>query len=373
MPTEPLHLVVDARYASAAFPGIGRVTRGLAHAWADHPGIAALHLITNPAAPQTHAALPAPSATVHHHPLTAPPRSSAEARQVRALVNRLPVDWFVSPYLRIPWGSYTPRTLVMVHDAIPLQAAGIPLATRLGYAAALRNAACRADVLVTVSAHAAAQLQPWLWPHPRPAVVPNGVDTVWPTRPVDLTAHGIRGPYALCVSSNQPHKNLTGLVAAWQQLRHAGSLPPTATLVICGHFDPRRDQPWQTDRATTNPIVAIADADDATVHALYRHAQLVVHPSRAEGFGLPVYEALAHGRLVVADDLPVYRAYAPGMVEVCAARRAAALAAAIAAGWHADARRAELLHTGPAAVAPLTWAAAADAYVTLMHKNATGR
>jgi glycosyltransferase involved in cell wall biosynthesis len=51
---------------------------------------------------------------------------------------------------------------------------------------------------------------------------------------------------------------------------------------------------------------------------MYRRAALVLQPSSAEGFGLPVAEALACGAVVLASDLEVLRevageaaAYAP--------------------------------------------------------------
>lgn len=51
----------------------------------------------------------------------------------------------------------------------------------------------------------------------------------------------------------------------------------------------------------------LADASDELLSALYERAALVVVPSHGEGFGLPVVEALDHGRKVLARDLPVFR------------------------------------------------------------------
>lgn len=47
--------------------------------------------------------------------------------------------------------------------------------------------------------------------------------------------------------------------------------------------------------------------DDLQLRDHYLRADLLVATSRAEGFGLPIVEALAHGTPVLARDIPVFR------------------------------------------------------------------
>ena len=58
----------------------------------------------------------------------------------------------------------------------------------------------------------------------------------------------------------------------------------------------------------------LSRASDELLAALYARAALVIMPSRGEGFGLPIVEALRQGRKVLARDLPVFRELArPGL------------------------------------------------------------
>lgn len=54
-------------------------------------------------------------------------------------------------------------------------------------------------------------------------------------------------------------------------------------------------------------IIHLRDLERQAIAALYRRAALVLQPSEAEGFGLPVVEALACGAMVIASDIPVLR------------------------------------------------------------------
>jgi alpha-1,2-rhamnosyltransferase len=54
-------------------------------------------------------------------------------------------------------------------------------------------------------------------------------------------------------------------------------------------------------------LFLLSDLDDTEIDHAYRHARAVVFASIAEGFGLPIVEALRHGQTVIASDLPIHR------------------------------------------------------------------
>ncbi len=166
---------------------------------------------------------------------------------------------------------------------------------------------------------------------------------------------GVEPPFVLAVGTIEPRKNLPVLVAALERTR---ARHPDMTLVLAG---PRGwlDVPG-LDRSWVRELGAV---DEQVLDALYRRATLYAMPSRYEGFGLPVLEAMARGCPVVAADaasLPEVVGdagllVAPGDV----AAWASALEALIA---DADARK-ELTERGAARAATFTWAASADLHL----------
>jgi glycosyltransferase involved in cell wall biosynthesis len=49
------------------------------------------------------------------------------------------------------------------------------------------------------------------------------------------------------------------------------------------------------------------DCSDAELVSWLQHARALLFPSFAEGYGMPLVEALGHGVPVIASDLPVFR------------------------------------------------------------------
>ena len=101
----------------------------------------------------------------------------------------------------------------------------------------------------------------------------------------------------LTVSAKRPHKNLKRLIEAMTQL-------PDAVLVVPGY--PTSFEAELRAEAAASPVGSrirfTGWVDDATLDGLYRAATCFVFPSLAEGFGLPVLDALVRGVPVACSN-----------------------------------------------------------------------
>ncbi|MGG5809914.1 glycosyltransferase family 4 protein [Falsiroseomonas sp. CW058] len=196
----------------------------------------------------------------------------------------------------------------LIHDLIPLHH---PEFARAGQAEKHRRriatTAALADGIVVNSVATGADLAPWLSARggaPPVAVAPLGVS---PPQ-VDAPPVALR-PYFVVLGTIEPRKNHLLLLNLWRQF--AATLGAAAPrLVVVG----RRG--WENENvvdmlercAALDGLVREAGAlPDREVASLMRGARALLFPSFAEGFGLPLAEALALGVPVLASDLPALR------------------------------------------------------------------
>ncbi len=158
----------------------------------------------------------------------------------------------------------------------------------------------------------------------------------------DGEAADLGQPYLLTVATLEPRKNLGTLVEAHALLADSG----LALAVVGGAGwgeQPQLDRPG---------VVRLGRVSDDELARLYRGAAAVVYPSRFEGFGMPITEAMASGAPVVVSSHP-------SLDEACgdaAVRADPESATAIAAGIRdALARRDELRAKGLAHAARFSW------------------
>ena len=99
-------------------------------------------------------------------------------------------------------------------------------------------------------------------------------------------------PYLLTVATLEPRKNLGTLVEAFGGLADTG-----LDLVVVG------GEGWGAQPGLGRPgIIRLGRVSDAELASLYRGAAAVVYPSRFEGFGMPITEAMASGAPVAASS-----------------------------------------------------------------------
>ena len=133
-----------------------------------------------------------------------------------------------------------------------------------------------------------------------------------PPIPLSVAPKSFDRPHFITVGTIEGRKNHSLLLHIWKRLvAKYGS--DTPLLVLVG----RRG--WEAahalaliDRAVDlkTHVMELGTCDDEELAALIAGARALLMPSFAEGFGLPVAEALQLGTPVIASDLPVFREFA---------------------------------------------------------------
>jgi glycosyltransferase involved in cell wall biosynthesis len=137
---------------------------------------------------------------------------------------------------------------------------------------------------------------------------------VLPPDPILPAADDPRGlcpdaPYVLTVGTIHPRKNHVLLLDVWSRWlasdRGAGRVP---WLVIVGRRHPQDGAFFErlaSELALRSRVRVVTDATDSELAALYDGCRFLAFPSLAEGWGLPIREALLYGKpSIVTDAIP---------------------------------------------------------------------
>ncbi|MFC5354342.1 glycosyltransferase family 4 protein [Azospirillum himalayense] len=204
------------------------------------------------------------------------------------------------------------RFAMIVHDLIPVYARETcDQGTARVFTTFLKRALRNTDLFFAVSQNTARDLRRYAeetgLPAPPVTVTQNGSSfdefIGAGSLPSPLFMDRIRKPFALFVSTIEGRKNHIFVYRVWQELLKAGVDVPD--LVCVGRLGWRAEQ-FLSKLTETNHlqrrIHILKDVSDEELNWLYKNCQFTVYPSLYEGWGLPVGESLAKGKICVTSN-----------------------------------------------------------------------
>jgi glycosyltransferase involved in cell wall biosynthesis len=198
----------------------------------------------------------------------------------------------------------------LIHDIIPVTH---PEYARPGQAETHRrrmaSTGALADAVIVNSAATAEALRPFLaerQEEPPIVVAPLGIEPVRPPRHPPVPG---RRPYFVTLGTIEPRKNHLLLLHLWRDMA-ALQGPAAPRLIIVGK------RGWENENvidilerctALDGLVEEAGQLPDQVVADLVRGARALLFPSFAEGYGLPLAEALALRVPAICSDLPALR------------------------------------------------------------------
>jgi glycosyltransferase involved in cell wall biosynthesis len=285
-------------------------------------------------------------------------------RTTMALVRELPRT--TADAVWYPWNFITVAAphrpmVVTMHDVAPmlrLDHRWWKLLKRVRFTRRYRHTMQRAAAVLTVSEFSKGEIVRHLGADAsRITVTPLAADDLAvqgpdATRPLDDA--GIAGPFFMTVGGQEGRKNLGTLYRAMDALYANGMRIP---LVQCG---PGMSAHTRARAGSAPWLHHVGFVSDAELVTLYRRAVALVLPSRYEGFGLPVLEAMRAGCPVICADSSALPEVAGGAALLFPWDDAAALAAQMTRLANDPVLRAARIAAGVAHAARFSWSRAAD-------------
>lgn len=274
---------------------------------------------------------------------------------------RVRPDVIHSPANFGPLLTRAPR-VVTIHDLLSFRHPEyVPGRLAAVQRALLRHTARSATRVITVSEASAADLRRYL------GVDPGRIDVVPPAgsgrRP---SAEPREDGLLFSLGNRMPHKNFPLLLEALALMEPDAR--PRLILPGGGAEDPLAPVVHRLGLGQNVRLEGWLAQDE--VDRLYQRATALVFPTRFEGFGLPVLEAMAAGCPVLCSDLPVLREVGGDAAAYADTTSPQRLAEALTALLADPVRRAELSQAGTARAAEFSWTAAASGTLASLERAA---
>ncbi|GAA1157662.1 hypothetical protein GCM10009673_08190 [Nesterenkonia sandarakina] len=290
-----LKLFFDCRYTrTQVHDGISRFTASLVEAGAERADVTML--ISDPEQLNLLPELP-------HLQISAP--TSAREPWVSRQINPHRPDVVFSPMQTMGGRGRNYPLILTVHDLIyyahRTPPPDLPALVRLGWRAyhlsylPQRLVLNQADAVATVSETTRGLIRGHALTRRPVELISNAPPTV--EQPRDASADPTRE--LIYMGSFMGYKNVESVIAGLNRL-------PGYTLHLCSPIQPAQEAALRALADDPDQLVFHHGISDAEYRVLLRRASALVSLSQAEGYGLPVVEAMAHGTPCVLSELPIF-------------------------------------------------------------------
>jgi glycosyltransferase involved in cell wall biosynthesis len=224
------------------------------------------------------------------------------------------------------------------------------------YKALVQKHCAKSDAIIAISEHTRQVLIEYLNIHPsRVYTIRLAADPFFSQSVSDecleevIGTLGVTAPYFLFVGDFEPRKNLSVVLQAFQALNE------DVQLIIVG---PQR---WTAPSMNGNGrIKRIGYVSREELRALYRKSVALVMPSREEGFGIPLLEAMASSTAIIGSDLPVFHEVSGDSFYPVPSNNVEAVCQAMRLMLFKPERRESLIRLGLERVKKFSWAETAQ-------------
>ncbi|MBS0615256.1 MAG: glycosyltransferase family 4 protein [Verrucomicrobia bacterium] len=271
-------------------------------------------------------------------------------------------DLFWSPHFNIPLAPIKARKrLVTIHDVYFLaHVSELPIHKRWYARHFLKAAAGRSDHVITISEFSMNEILKYIRVD-RNKITPihNGVEQT-PRTNAELSSSSPK-KYLLYVGIFTPRKNLTNLIKSLDYL------PSDIHLVLVGKQS--EWQEWKKEaEKRKDRVTVMGKVSSDQLAQLYRKAELLVHPSYYEGFGLTPLEAMSYDCPVVAADIPSLREVCSDAAVYVNPADPRNMAEGILSVWTSPGKQRELRQLGQYRAGQFSWDVSAEKHLEVIRK-----